>query len=172
MLFLDLNKAVGQVPSTGREAVDKRTAALEYVESFDQEYAGEGNSFTEGTGRKGSGTSVRDVVDTARDAADKDAVDRKLVAAPEDDEEETVPAETEKALNILKSLNTDLGRVVAAHKPNDHELSFLLSKGYSAEAVAAGIVKIAGPMRHEFNMWMYNNLNKSLQSLLGGSDER
>ncbi len=165
-LYLDIAKAVGQVPTTGREAVTGAQARRAYVESFDTDYAGEGNNFgpdDPSVGSKpGTGTTVRDELDQLEEQDNQDLSDRNIIPAAE---EATTPPEVEKAISLLNSLNKSLSHEIAATLPNPLEIEFLLEKGISPLLIDAGQARIHGRMRDEFQGWLQARLFKSVMDL-------
>lgn len=164
-LYLDLEKGVGQIPSTGTEPQSGRAARQAYVESFDNQYGGVLSGHTTPDNPKqgaswSSGPTVEDELDQIQDENNQRAQEAGLVPAPKKEE-------MAKSLAILGDLNTQLREMYQAYVPTDQERDFLLSKGFDPKKVSMGAVRIAGPLRHEFNVWLHEQLHKSLESLVG-----
>lgn len=167
-LYLDLSKAVGQVPSVGREGATGAEARRDYLESFDTRYAGEGNNFGPDDPSVGSrpsgGATVRDAVNDLEDADAEDLSDRGVIPAKEDDKNPPPPT-VEKSIDLLQSLNKSLEADIAAQLPNPLEIEFLLHKGISPLAIDRGTAHISGRMRDEFQAWLQTRLLKSVLAL-------
>ncbi len=167
-LYLDLVKAVGQVPSVGREGTTGAQARREYLESFDTRYAGEGNNFGPDDPSVGSkpsgGSTVRDVVNELEDTDAEDLSDRGIIPAKED-EKNPPPPTVEKSIELLHSLNKSLEADLASMLPNPLEIEFLLSKGVNPLDIDRGTARISGRARDEFQLWLQTKLFKSVLSL-------
>lgn len=168
-LYLDLYKAV-QMPSTATDAQPERRAARQFNESFTRRNSGVvGGDLTPDhpdVGRKWRNPSDDD--DTLDDELEKErekeaelASKRGIIPKPDKKEEGT-----KKALDIFKSLSSNMAAELRSYTPNVREVEFLTEvRGYPMEAVLKGQVQISGRERSMFTEWLTGRLQKSINRL-------
>jgi hypothetical protein len=170
-LYLDLTKAV-QIPSTGTDTVSGAHSAREYKESFSRTSSGvtggDPSPDKPEVGKRwrdsdGEG-SLDEELEADRKRDTEIAQERGIIAKKEDDSKQE---STKKALDILKSFSGDLSAHLAAYTPNEREVEYLVDfRGYDAEDVAKGLVRITGRERAKFNDWLHSRLRTSIDRLL------
>jgi|LakMenE01Jun11ns_1017448.scaffolds.fasta_scaffold9953112_7 hypothetical protein len=169
-LYLDLNKAV-QIPSTGTDSVTGARAARSYEESFTRHSSGalggDASPDDPDVGRKwrkaeqGDPESLDAELEKDREKDSQIAQERGIVVRKEE------VKDTNKALEILKSLSGDLHEQLAYYMPNEREVEYLtVVKGNSVEDVMKGYVRISGYERARFNEWLHTRLMSSIHKLV------
>lgn len=153
-LYLDLQKALPQVPAVGADHKSGERAAKQHKESFSRDHVG---------------------VSGGSPTADKPEVGRKWSHPDEEESEadknkilkdsDTVKAQ--EAVDLLKSLTSDMYSRVAQSMPNVREIEYLTQEcGYKLEDVVKGHAKIAGYERARFSRWLHKRLQDSVNRLL------
>lgn len=140
-LYLDLAKAVSQIPNVSIATKTEKQNKREFEASYSKQPTGVVNA----------GPVMEDDPDKGAQWKHDD----------EDDDEEE-----KKSLSIAKSLRTMTGSFVRAYKPSDLEQQFMVEVlGYDQKAVRKGLCAIAGKNRHLFNEWMLERMEKSMSGL-------
>jgi len=180
-LYLDINKAVSQMPSTGQDAPDEDRAKAEDSHSYGKDYSGSSNdSMNSGTVTKAD--SVLEESDEERE--DVGSYDENMVKKPKKKEKKVekafavIPDEkvmadfkdrnkevSKSATRMLKAVAANSERIINASKPNRAETEFLKSLGYTDSDIDAGSARITGGNRAKFNQWLCNNLVQNISSL-------
>ena len=182
ILYIDLKKAVGQVPSTATGPVDERRAVRQHNESFGRQSAGAaGGDPSHDDPQQGGKWSHDEPLDDELEADRKRdtqiAQERGIVSKPE-------KTQKSEAVDILKSFTGALRAEVDAFKPNDAEVEYLTTQCYKSETVVdqwgrvenvrvpytrddvvKGYARIEGSERSRFNAWLHDRLQKSLGKL-------
>ncbi len=177
-LYLDLKKAVGQVPSTSTGTVSERQGARSYNESFSRQSSGvTGGDPSPDDPQSGGKWSHEDSLDDDLEADRKRdteiAQERGIVAKPEN-------TKKSEAVEILKSLTESLRTPM----PNEVEIEYLTTQCYKSETVIdqygrvenvrvpytrddviKGHARIDGYERSRFNAWLHERFQKSLGKL-------
>lgn len=151
-LYLDLNKAVSQVPSTGTDHRSGERASKDYDESF---------------------TRVHTGVAGGDPTADKPEVGRRWSHSDEDDDDKSdneilkeSTSKAQEAVDILKSLSTVAKSQLTKALPNERETEYLVHVcGYEMEDVIKGRARIVGHERDRFNSWLHKKLLDSIGRL-------
>lgn len=180
-LYLDLKKAVGQVPSTATEPVDDRRAARQYNESFSRRSSGvTGGDASADDPQQGGKWShdepLDDELENDRKRDTQIAQERGIIRKPDTQKSE--------AAEILKSFAAGLQAQVAPNMPNEAEVEYLTTECYKSETVIdkygreenirvpytrddviKGYAKIEGSERSRFNAWLQERFQKSIGKL-------
>lgn len=169
-LYLDLYKAV-QIPSMSTDAKPERRAARQFNESFTRRNSGVvGGDLTPDdpdVGRKWRNPkdeekTLDDDLEEEREEETKQAADRGIIPKSDKKKEEN----TKKALDICKSLSSNLSAELRSYAPNVREVEFLTEvRGYPMEAVLKGQVQISGRERSMFSEWLTSRLQTSINRL-------
>lgn len=180
-LYLDLTKAVAQVPSTATDTPDDRRASRQYNESFSRRPGGVGNDASHDDPQQGGkwshGESLDDDLEEDRKRDTQIAQERGIVPKPEQ-------TKKSEAAEMLKSLAGLLHAQVEETLPNDVELEYLTTQCYKSESVIdqygrvenvrvpytkddviKGHARIEGYERARFNAWLHERFQKSLGKL-------
>ena len=184
-LFLDSSKSFDLVKAgpSGGAAVgvdsDKpsRQTARAYNESFDQKpvgvMGGDGHPDDPDVGpsHRHSPEDALDVeLEEARQEDNKVYADRGVIPKKKGEEEED-DEEVEKSLSgldIVKSLNVSLTRVLSKNALNPIEREFLTQElGYTERDILKGSAIISGTDRYRFSEWLIGRMSKSVNSLNG-----
>lgn len=182
-LYLDLKKAVGQVPSTSTDTPDERRASRQYNESFARRPNGvSGGDASHDDPQQGGKWSHEESLDedleNERKRDSQIAQERGIVRGPEG----TAKSE---AADMLKSFAAALTAQVAPNMPNETEIEYLTTQCYKSETVInrygqeenirvpytredviQGRAKIEGSERSRFNDWLQERFQKSLGKLV------
>lgn len=164
-LYLDLNKAGGQVPSTAMDSTPERTNVRAYNESFSRVSPGVmGGDPTGDSGGHHGDTSLDDELEADRKKDSDIAQERGLIQGmkPKGEEEDTKKS---FAAELLDSFTVGLQKSLHATLPNDREVEFLLERGYSRDDILKGYAKITGADRARFVAWLEDRFHKSLDRL-------
>lgn len=179
-LYLDLKKAVGQVPSTSTDTPDEGRAARAYNESFARRPGGVANDAKHDDPQVGGKWSQGDSLDAELEEDRKRdtqiAQERGIVQGPE--------AKKSEAAEILKSFAAEMQAQVAPYMPNDTEIEYLTTQCYKSESVLdsrgvesivrtpytrddvqKGYARIEGSERARFNDWLHKRFVESLGKL-------
>lgn len=182
-LYLDLKKAVGQVPSTATESPDDRRASRQYNESFSRRPGGVGNDASHDDPRQGGKwsheESLDDELENDRKRDTQVAQERGIISKPEETKKSS-----DEAVDILKSFADHMRAQVEPYMPNEAEIEYLTTQCYKSETVLdrfgqvenvrvpytredviKGRARIQGLERARFNDWLQERFQKSLGKL-------
>ena len=159
-IYLDLQKAI-QMPNAGGSTPDDKRARAQHISSYAKQPVGVANEgiVKEDDPDKGKRWAKDD------DNSVQAEVDNELAVKKKDEEEEE-EVKVNKAIHMLKSLNSGIREEVSKSVPNSLEASFMVEElGYDPLRVSKGLMFIKGRDRHRFNEWAHNRLSKSIASL-------
>jgi len=163
-LYLDLKKAVGQVPSTATDTVSEREDSRRYKESFSRRSSGVlgGDASPDDPqvgGKWSHDEALDDELENDRKTDTQIAQERGIVGKPEQ-------SKAQEAADMLKSFTFDLQQQVSQIMPNECELEYLTDVcGYTREDVIKGLAKIEGFERAKFNAWLNARFQQSVSRL-------
>ncbi len=183
-LFLDTSKSFDLVKAgpaggaaVGRDS-DKpsRRVARQYNESFDHKpvgvMGGDGPADDPdvGPGHRHSEEDSLDVLlEEERQEDNKLSAERGLIPKKDDeDEEEEEVGKSQSALDIVKSLITQIDYELDKNSLNPAEREFLLDElGYTERDILKGRAVITGKNRYRFSEWLVDRMSKSVSNLNG-----
>ena len=183
-LYIDINKAVSQMPSTGQDAPDDDRAKAENSHSYGKDYSGSSNdSMNAGTVTKADSV----LADSDEERADVGSYDENMVKKPKKEEKGKngvekafAVAPDEKVMDDFKYRNKEISKsatrmlnavavnseiILKSTRPNQAESEFLKSIGYTDSDIAKGRARITGVNRSKFNRWLCDNLMQNIDSL-------
>ena len=177
-LYLDLRKAVGQIPSTATDTVSERRNVREYNESFTRHSSGAAGGDPSEDDPKVGGKwsheeSLDDELEGDRKRDTQIAQERGIISKPES-------TSKSEAINMLKSLAAS----VMPDMPTETEITYLTTQcfksetvinrygveetvrvPYTREDVIKGRARIEGSERARFTDWLQERFQKSLSGL-------
>ncbi len=185
-LFLDTSKSFDLVKAgpaggaaVGRDS-DKpsRRVARQYNESFDHKpvgvMGGDGPADDPDVGpshRHSEENSLDVLLEEERQEDNKLSAERGLIPKKDDeddDEDEDEVGKSLSAVDIVKSLITQIDHELDKRSLNPVEKEFLLDElGYTERDILKGRAVIAGQDRYRFSEWLVERMSKSVSNLNG-----
>jgi hypothetical protein len=181
-LYLDLSKAVSQMPSVGQDTPDEDRGKAKDSHSYGKDYAGaaSGDGMNAGTVTKAEPKTALAETEEDREAIggdnenlvkrpEKKKVDKGFGVIPDkavvEDYDKRQKDLTKSATRLVDAVASRARYLVSLQTPNRTEVEFLKSLGYTEEDISCGNARITGMNRTNFNKWLQANLVSALSDL-------